>query len=140
MCGVHRRAATPKGPPPECAVCLECIVHHRHQKRLECGHVFHRRCVKRWFERGQPTCPMCRAPCLADVDVSRLGTRLGYLLRLNPTPMDMHFGVHIGRLLATREIRDSLRLTREAHQLAVEVMFQSFSQAHFLMNLGLVGL
>jgi hypothetical protein len=28
---------------------------------VECGHTFHRRCLKRWFSKSN-TCPLCRDP------------------------------------------------------------------------------
>ena len=40
----------------ECSVCYEC------EARCEfvCGHSFCYQCVKNWYQKGTPTCPMCR--------------------------------------------------------------------------------
>jgi hypothetical protein len=45
----------------ECAICHETLVRG---EPLDCGHRFHRRCVRRWFAQNpqDPTCPMCRRP------------------------------------------------------------------------------
>ena len=137
VCGVHARIG--KVPLEECSVCLD-DVKPRQLKRLECGHVFHLRCVKRWFGRGALTCPMCRSPCLKEADVSRLSSRLGYLLQLNAAPVGVHFGVHIMKLLSNRDVQDTLRLTREVRQLLVELIYQSFSEAHFLHHLRRIGM
>lgn len=41
----------------ECPVCYDC------EARCEfvCGHSFCYQCVKTWYQKGSPTCPMCRS-------------------------------------------------------------------------------
>ena len=46
------------GDPNTCAICIESQHEHTHS-RLECGHCFHKACIKAWFKRST-TCPMCR--------------------------------------------------------------------------------
>ncbi|THU54131.1 hypothetical protein C4D60_Mb10t21780 [Musa balbisiana] len=49
--------------PESCAVCLYKLEGADEVRLMSnCRHVFHRRCVDRWLEHGQCTCPMCRAP------------------------------------------------------------------------------
>lgn len=36
-----------------CAICYE-----PGEYQLDCGHIFHKRCIKKW----KKTCPLCRAP------------------------------------------------------------------------------
>lgn len=141
VCGVHSRRNAQADPedPEECAVCLD-TVKPRQRKQLECGHTFHRRCVRRWFGRGSPTCPLCRAPCLNDADVAPLSSRLAHLLDLNPTPVGIHFAMHIVAVLGQREVQTNLHLGAGVLQLVVEVLYQSFSATHFLHNLRLLGL
>lgn len=48
-------------PSAECPICLTgggvmC--------RLECGHIFHEKCLLKWFEQ-KANCPLCRAPVRA---------------------------------------------------------------------------
>lgn len=51
-----------KEPVTQCSVCLQGLA--RGTRTLPCGHEFHLKCVDRWKRscRGDPTCPMCRAP------------------------------------------------------------------------------
>ena len=44
-----------------CAVCLEDVSADTNTHELDCGHVFHSRCIIQWFQRGQLSCPTCRA-------------------------------------------------------------------------------
>jgi Ring finger domain len=55
-CHMHREAGA---AAPECPVCLAALTGPC--KTLDCGHVFHRRCLLSWKNRGHHTCPMCRA-------------------------------------------------------------------------------
>ena len=55
-CHLHREAP----PGSECSVCLSDLTGAC--KTLPCGHRFHRRCILSWKNRGNHTCPMCRAP------------------------------------------------------------------------------
>jgi hypothetical protein len=44
-----------------CMFCIENITRKQHIRTLECGHVFHRKCVDRYlFDYNQNTCPCCR--------------------------------------------------------------------------------
>lgn len=43
-----------------CPVCMTQMS-ESNSRTLECGHVFHIRCLERWKRRNS-TCPMCRAP------------------------------------------------------------------------------
>lgn len=44
----------------QCSICLSNLVGAC--KTLPCNHCFHRRCIIAWKNRGNHTCPMCRAP------------------------------------------------------------------------------
>lgn len=46
------------GESDKCAICLTKQHKHTHT-RLDCGHCFHKTCIKSWFERTT-TCPTCR--------------------------------------------------------------------------------
>ena len=46
------------GESDKCAICL--AEQHKHTyTRLDCGHCFHKTCIKSWFDRST-TCPTCR--------------------------------------------------------------------------------
>ena len=57
-CGHHRKTRAPIHLD-ECSVCL-CDIKQSQEIILPCRHIFHKRCVKRWFNRGQRSCPLCR--------------------------------------------------------------------------------
>lgn len=42
-----------------CAVCMELMT-TRNYRELSCGHLFHKKCLKKWKCEGNRTCPMCR--------------------------------------------------------------------------------
>ena len=45
-------------PATCCAICFfDC---NNHSFVLACGHPFHHKCLRRWFLRGPPSCPLCR--------------------------------------------------------------------------------
>merc|ERR1719473_2244652 len=57
-----------------CCICLEEIGAPQAALEdtvviLECGHKFHRHCIKDWKEE-QSTCPLCRAPFRASSQIS----------------------------------------------------------------------
>lgn len=45
-----------------CPICMEEIKPNCHCTRLQCGHIYHKKCAKKWFTKmcEKPTCPMCR--------------------------------------------------------------------------------
>ncbi|OXA57197.1 uncharacterized protein LOC110847477 [Folsomia candida] len=52
----------------ECPICSDdSHVFNSNETQLcmvaDCGHVFHRKCVAQWQERGHTTCPSCRQHC-----------------------------------------------------------------------------
>ncbi|KAG8382205.1 hypothetical protein BUALT_Bualt05G0052500 [Buddleja alternifolia] len=48
-------------PPENCAVCLYEFSGEDEIRRLtNCRHIFHRRCLDRWMDHDQKTCPLCR--------------------------------------------------------------------------------
>ena len=47
----------------ECSICLSNLRRTRSSRELDCGHVFHHACIKKWKESGSntdSTCPLCR--------------------------------------------------------------------------------
>lgn len=43
-----------------CSICLNSIRNTRSTKELPCGHLYHKKCIESWENRGNETCPMCR--------------------------------------------------------------------------------
>lgn len=43
---------------PDCSVCYEKM--GRNKITLPCNHSFHEKCLSKWVEEGNNTCPMCR--------------------------------------------------------------------------------
>lgn len=48
-----------KDEEEECAVCLEEMNEKRTLVKLECGHGYHKECIKRWLSY-KDNCPYCR--------------------------------------------------------------------------------
>ena len=52
LCGVHLRSA--ERGRAECSICLD-VLKPRARERLQCGHGFHRRCIRKWCRSGAST-------------------------------------------------------------------------------------
>jgi RING-H2 zinc finger protein RHA1 len=51
--------------PAVCAVCLGAVEpRHRVRELANCAHAFHKACIDKWVDKGQATCPLCRAALL----------------------------------------------------------------------------
>jgi len=61
MCTVHSRIEMVEQKAPDCPICLSKVLPERVAFRTPCNHVYHKRCMDRWFRRGATTCPTCRA-------------------------------------------------------------------------------
>ena len=44
-----------------CSICLENYKKNDYYRTLNCNHIFHKKCVDRWFKKNHLNCPMCRA-------------------------------------------------------------------------------
>ena len=50
-----------------CVVCFEKLeASHKIRELKNCCHVFHKKCLDAWIDKGQATCPLCRAKLFAD--------------------------------------------------------------------------
>eukprot|EP00794_Sanderia_malayensis_P011172 gene11172-12347_t len=54
-----------------CIICYEDMHHTSGTKKLQCGHVFHTECIRRWLKE-QRTCPTCRDHALLQEDFPSL--------------------------------------------------------------------
>ena len=55
-------------PKKECTICFEnCTMNNT--TVLNCAHVFHTQCLKRWVRRGSMTCPLCRTELPTSLDI-----------------------------------------------------------------------
>lgn len=61
-------------PVEECAVCYEAIT-NRSLIKLNCSHIFHAKCLKKWVNSDHLTCPMCRA-ALSDAVLDQLNPKM----------------------------------------------------------------
>ena len=43
-----------------CSTCLECFTPTSDVSTTPCGHIFHTRCINKWFQSSQKNCPQCR--------------------------------------------------------------------------------
>jgi len=53
-CGWHTPLST------TCSVCMDPMTVRNHRE-LSCGHKFHKKCIQKWKNRGNRSCPLCRA-------------------------------------------------------------------------------
>lgn len=59
-CGIHQPFVA-----ETCAICLEDVTSKASSKRLNCGHMFHSKCVSEWLNSGNKNahcCATCRRP------------------------------------------------------------------------------
>ena len=49
-------------PIEKCIICLEKWKPEDNYVKLTCGHIFHKKCLSKYFLRGKDTCPICRQP------------------------------------------------------------------------------
>jgi hypothetical protein len=43
-----------------CSICIDQFKCGEFHRNLSCNHVFHKKCIDRWFRKGKTDCPMCR--------------------------------------------------------------------------------
>jgi hypothetical protein len=43
-----------------CPICMDDFCRGEYQRTLECTHVFHKKCIDKWFKKDKNDCPMCR--------------------------------------------------------------------------------
>lgn len=44
----------------DCGICLEKVIQEiTMNSRLPCKHEFHTSCIRKWFQEGKSTCPLC---------------------------------------------------------------------------------
>lgn len=44
-----------------CPICME-VMTQRNVREMPCGHKFHKKCINKWKNEGNRSCPMCREP------------------------------------------------------------------------------
>jgi hypothetical protein len=44
----------------ECSICIENFCCGEYQRTLVCNHVFHKKCIDKWFKKDKNECPICR--------------------------------------------------------------------------------
>ena len=47
----------------ECSICINTYRTNEYKRILECGHVFHKRCIDKWIKIYN-SCPICRKKCI----------------------------------------------------------------------------
>lgn len=51
----------PNNLEEDCAICLESFIEGHPIIRLECNHIFHKKCITSWFDTNdENNCPLCR--------------------------------------------------------------------------------
>lgn len=139
LCGVHahQRAAA----VAECPVCLDAVS-KRALARMECGHVFHSRCIRAWFRRRPLRCPMCRAACLGGLCLlgPRLAPRLLGLTRTLPPPPRAFFPAYIISHLEDPKVAAALGADQDLVGLLVDLACECFTRDNFFAKVRAMGL
>ena len=52
-----------------CSICLDFFNSRSDISTTPCGHVFHTKCIEKWFENGENICSQCRKPCTQTIRV-----------------------------------------------------------------------
>ncbi len=45
----------------ECPICLEEFNKNEYYRKLPCTHLYHKKCIDKWFKENNTTCPICRS-------------------------------------------------------------------------------
>lgn len=48
-------------PDSQCSICIDDFCCGQYYRKLNCNHVFHKKCIDRWFKKDNNNCPMCRS-------------------------------------------------------------------------------
>jgi hypothetical protein len=43
-----------------CPICIENFKENEYFRKLECSHIYHKKCIDHWFRKDHSDCPMCR--------------------------------------------------------------------------------
>jgi hypothetical protein len=81
-CHFHTESQNPENT---CSVCLCELTGPC--KRLACNHEFHRRCIIEWKNRGNNTCPYCRAVFAAPPPMYRVSIHIENVNRRDTRPI-----------------------------------------------------
>ena len=55
-----------------CSICLEENINNNELCKTNCNHIFCKKCLDDWFNKGKNTCPLCRD----NIDLTNLSTFL----------------------------------------------------------------
>ena len=130
LCGRHIRTCGRE----DCAVCLTEIRTKASCKMLgKCGHAFHKRCIRNWLSRGVLTCPVCRAPCVAELREMRgtLTNKLQTLLRTLPPPPGAFFPAYVIGILTSPPVQEALQLDDDRVQMIIDVAYAHETEGMF---------
>lgn len=130
LCGRHIRAFD----GGDCAVCLDPIATKVSCKILgKCGHAFHKRCIRQWLNRGVLSCPVCRAPCVSEMQTMRcsMSRKLQILLRTLPPPPGSYFPAYLIGLLTSPLVQKALQMDDDDVQRMIDVAYMYETEPMF---------
>jgi len=58
--GKYKKVKDPELCQSCCPICIDNFKENEYFRELSCKHVFHKKCIDRWFKKDHSDCPMCR--------------------------------------------------------------------------------
>lgn len=118
----------------ECAVCLSQVRTKASLHVLsKCSHAFHFRCIKKWLGRGLLSCPLCRAPCVAEVKHLRkpLVKKMQAIIDTLPPPPGVYFPSYVISILSSPQVQHALEMDDDTLQAVIDLAYQHHTASAF---------
>ncbi len=59
MVGPYKKVTTTE-EGHDCPICLDKLESNEYYRKLPCSHLYHKKCIDKWFKENNTTCPVCR--------------------------------------------------------------------------------
>lgn len=111
-CNVHYNIIRTK--EDSCSICLD-LLSIRARTKINCGHMYHVKCITDWVRQDKDTCPVCRSSLDADNLIKFNRDVLDYIgyniYNLSPRKRKCMLSNITNTMMATNEYFDSINVT-----------------------------